>query len=97
MRQQVEHKRMTEKRSKELLLSIELVADGCMPSTVSYDVNIKMAQNAVKEVRVARKPHTMDIIIDMLYFKIDSEEESKHMNVNYAACLQELHNVSIAH
>ena len=56
-----------------------------------------MAQKAVRGVNVTRKPHTMDIIIDMLYFKIDSEEESKHMNVNYAACLQELSNVSIAH
>lgn len=61
------------------------------------DVNLKMAQNAVRGVNVTRKPNTMDIIIDMLYFKIDSEEESKHMNVNYASCLQKLRNVSMKH
>ena len=45
-----------------------------------------------------RVPGTADIVVDLLYYDIDGRGiNSKTMVVRYAACLQQIYNVSKVH
>ena len=83
---------MYRSRKDELMEAIKDVAEGNARRKAGSSVEVEAG-----EVKVYKDSATMDIIVDLLYFKIQSESpEDANMDVKIAACMSRIQNSSFA-